>query len=88
VGTVSSLRHYYRGTLPFVDFSTLEGANDSVTGRLEKVTANHDRLWLIQIRPWQVDRTGRVKAALDGAYDIIEQQHFPGVDVHGYAIPK
>ena len=88
VGTISSLPHYYRGTLPFVDFSTLEGANDSVTGRLEKVTANHDRLWLIQIRPWQVDRTGRVKAALDGAYDIIEQQHFPGVDVHGYAIPK
>src|SRR5687768_4677383 len=39
VGTLSSLPYYYRGTLPFVDFSTLDGVNDSMTGRLEKVTS-------------------------------------------------
>jgi mannosyltransferase len=88
VGTVSSLPHYYRGTLSIVDFRTLAEANESVTERLEKVTANHDRLWLVQIRPWQVDRTGRVKAALDKSYEIIERHHFPGVDVHAYEIPR
>jgi hypothetical protein len=88
VGTVSSLPHYYKGTLSIVDFRTLGEANQSVTERLEKVTANYDRLWLIQIRPWQVDRTGRVKAALDNSYEIIERRHFPGVDVHGYEIPR
>jgi mannosyltransferase len=87
VGTVSSLPHYYRGTLSIVDFRTLGEANESVTERLEKVTANYDRLWLVQIRPWQVDRTGRVKAALDNSYELIERHHFPGVDVLGYEIP-
>jgi hypothetical protein len=27
-----------------------------------------------------------VKAALDSAYNLIQQQHFPGVDVYGYKI--
>ena len=88
VGTVSSLPHYYKGTLSLVDFTSLGESNESVTERLEKVTANYDRLWLIQIRPWQVDRTGRVKAALDNSYEIIERQHFPGVDVYGYEVSR
>jgi hypothetical protein len=88
VGTVSSLPHYYRGTLSIVDFSSLNGASESLSGRLEKIAANHRRLWLVQIRPWQVDRAGRVKAALDKSYEIIERQHFPGVDVLGYEIRR
>jgi mannosyltransferase len=86
VGTLSSLPHYYKGNLPLVNFRTLDGDGQSPTGRLQKVTANHKRLWLVQIRPWQVDRAGRVKAALDSAYSLIQQQHFPGVDVYGYKI--
>ena len=88
VGTLSSLPHYYRGTLPIVDFSSLNGASKSLSGRLNKVAANHHRLWLVQIRPWQVDRVGRVKAALDNSYEIIERQHFPGVDVYGYEVSR
>lgn len=85
VGTLSSLPHYYKGDLPLVNFRTLDG---SPTEQLRKVTANRKRLWLVQIRPWQVDRKGRVKAALDSAYSLIQQQHFPGVDVYGYKISK
>jgi hypothetical protein len=88
VGTVSSLPHYYKGNLPLTNFSSLDGADQPLTERLQKVSANHDRLWLVQIRPWQVDRAGRVKTALDGGYKLFEQQYFPGVDIYGYQISK
>ena len=88
VGTVSSLPHYYKGTLPLTNLSSLDGADQPLTERLRKVSANHDRLWLVQIRPWQVDRAGRVKTGLDGAYRLVEQKHFPGVDVYGYQIAQ
>jgi mannosyltransferase len=86
VGTLSSLPHYYKGNLPLVNFSRLDRDGQPLPEVFHKVTANHSRLWLVQIRPWQVDRAGRVKAALDNAYSRIQQQHFPGVDVYGYKI--
>jgi mannosyltransferase len=88
LGTLSSLPYYHKGDPPLVNFSSLDGDGPSPTKRLQKVTANHKHLWLVQIRPWQVDRAGRVKAALDSAYSLIQQQHFPGVDVYGYKISK
>jgi hypothetical protein len=88
VGTVSSLPYYYNENLPLVNFSSLDGAGQSLTERLQEVSGNHNRLWLVQIRPWQVDRKGRVKAALDGAYRLVEQQHFPGVDVYAYQVSQ
>jgi mannosyltransferase len=88
LGTVSSLPYYHKGNPPLVNFSSFDGDGQSPTERLQKVTANHKHLWLVQIRPWQVDRAGRVKAALDSAYSLIQQQHFPGVDVYGYRIAK
>ena len=86
VGTVSSLPHYYKGNLPLTNFSSLDRADQPLTERLRKVSASRDRLWLVQIRPWQVDRAGRVKAALDQVYGLVEQQHFPGVNVYAYEI--
>jgi uncharacterized membrane protein len=88
VGTVSSLPHYYKGNLPFINFGMVDGAGDPTRERLREVSANHERLWLVQIRPWQADRLGRVKAALDRAYGIVKQQHFPGVDIYGYQIAQ
>jgi 4-amino-4-deoxy-L-arabinose transferase-like glycosyltransferase len=88
VGTVSSLPYYYKGDLPFVNFGMTDGAGDPTRERLRELSANHERLWLVQIRPWQADRLGRVKAALDRAYSIIKQQHFPGIDIYGYQIAQ
>ena len=77
VGTESSLPHYYKGNLPLVDFGTLQPAEQPLKEKLRKLSTNHDRIWLVQIRPWQVDRAGEVKAALDNAHNLFEQQHFP-----------
>ncbi|HXV80786.1 MAG TPA: hypothetical protein VEG60_12985, partial [Candidatus Binatia bacterium] len=88
VGTVSSLPHYYKGSSPLVPLGMPDGRRRSPEERLAELSVGHDRVWLVQIRPWQVDRTGRVKAALDNSYEIIERHHFPGGDVHGYEIRR
>jgi mannosyltransferase len=88
VGTVSSLRYYYKGNLPITNPGVLDGDTQPLADRLQELSANRDRLWLIQIRPWQTDRTGKVKATLDDTYDLVEYQHFPGVDVYAYQVPK
>ena len=88
VGTESSLPHYYKGNLPLVDFKTLQPAEQPLKEKLRKLSTNHDRIWLVQIRPWQVDRSGTIKADLDSTYRIAEQQHFSGVDIYSYRISE
>ena len=88
VGTVSSLRYYYKGNLAITNPDVLDGDTRPLADRLQELSANRDRLWLVQIRPWQTDRTGKVKATLDDTYDLVEYQHFPGVDVYAYQVPK
>jgi mannosyltransferase len=88
VGTLSSLSYYYKGNAPIVDFGDPDQASQSLSERLRQVSANRNRVWLVQIRPWQTDRPGKVKAALDRTYGLIEEQHFPGVDVFAYRISK
>jgi hypothetical protein len=88
LGTSSSLPHYYKGSVPLVDFGSLDRAGQPLPELLREVSAKNDRIWLVQIRPWQVDRAGEVKAALDDAHNLFEQQHFAGVDVYGYKISE
>ena len=88
VGTESSLPHYFKGNLPLVDFRTLQPAEQPLKEKLRKLSTNHDRIWLVQIRPWQVDRSGTIKAELDSTYQIAEQQHFSGIDIYAYRISE
>jgi mannosyltransferase len=88
VGSSSSLPHYYKGNVPLVDFGSLDRAGQPLPELLRQVSAKRDRIWLVQIRPWQVDRAGEVKAALDDAHNLFEQQHFSGVDIYLYRISK
>ena len=86
VGTASSLPHYYRGNLALVDFTNLQPVGQPLREKLRNLTANHDRLWLVQIRPWQVDRSGTIRAALDDAYARGSKQDFSGVEIYSYRI--
>jgi hypothetical protein len=88
VGTLSSLPYYYKGNPPLVNFDPLNGAGRPLSEQLRELSGDHERLWLVQIRPWQVDREGKVKAALDGTYGVVERQHFPGIDIYSYRVSK
>jgi mannosyltransferase len=84
VGTVSSLPHYYKGGAPLVSFGTPDAGGGSPAHKLVELSAGRDRIWLVEIRPWQVDRAGKVKAALASAWTAVEERRFAGVDVYGY----
>jgi len=84
VGTLSSLPYYYKGSLPLVSFSNVGEGAQPLSERLWKFTADRDRIWLVQIRPWQMDRAGKVKAELDGTLALVQSQSFPGVEIYAY----
>jgi len=88
VGTASSLPYYYKGNLPLVDFRDLQPRRNPIKERLRNLSANHNRLWLVQIRPWQTDRPGIIKSALDDTYAVGAEQHFSGVEIYSYRISE
>jgi hypothetical protein len=88
VGNGNGLKYYSRGKLPFAGLGDLLKTNNSVTEYVQQISKGHDRLWVVEVRPWQKDPRGKVKAALDSAYDLIEQKQFPGVSVHCYNLSQ
>jgi uncharacterized membrane protein len=88
VGNVTGLKYYSGGNLPSARLRKQPKSNSSMVDQVLQLSKNHDRLWLVEIRPWQQDPTGKVKAALNVAYDLIEQKQFPGVDIYCYRLAQ
>jgi hypothetical protein len=84
VGTLSALPHYYRGTPPITALSNPIYPAQPVAQQVETLRQPYDRLWLVEIRPWQIDPAGVLRTALQETHDLVDQQHFPGVDVYAY----
>jgi hypothetical protein len=53
-------------------------------GPARALAADYNRLWLLEIRPWQRDPKGEMKATLDRLFPLVERRHFPGVNVYCY----
>ena len=90
VGNPRALRYYYKGNVPIVTWSN-KGNGDQIviTERLRELAANHERLWLVEIRDWEKDPTGTVKGTLERLYNIVQEQHLPGVEIYSYDLrPK
>jgi mannosyltransferase len=83
-GNPDAAGRHYTGNLPLVYFGNPDAAGRPLTEQLRKLIENHDRLWLVKIRPWLTDPRDQVKIALDDAYALVEQRHFPGVDIYSY----
>ncbi len=85
VGNPMALRYYYKGNVPIVTWSKKENGDQIViTERLKELTTNHERLWLVEIRDWEKDPTGTVKGTLERLYNIVQEQHLPGVEIYAY----
>ena len=79
VGSTVALQHYYKGVLPIVTVDrrrTDVSAVDQLPGRIR----------FVEIRPWETDRTGSVKAALENLAWRRELKAFPGAAVYTYYI--
>ena len=88
VGTLSSLPYYYKGDLPIVSLSDVGEAAEPLVDRLRNFSQSYNRVWLVQIRPWQMDRAGKVKATFDRTFPLVQSQSFPGAEIHGYGSSK
>jgi len=85
VGNGTALKYYYQGNLALVDFGKKAIGNGlTVTDHLRELPANYDRIWLVEIRPWEADLKGVVKALLDDQYNRIEHRELPGVTINLY----
>jgi uncharacterized membrane protein len=88
VGNATALRYYYKGDLAIVRVHRQSTNNGSdVAENLQELVKSHHRLWLVEIRPWEVDPKGKVKAALDSHARPGEHRTFPGVEIHSYHLP-
>jgi mannosyltransferase len=89
VGSTSELRHYYKGNLPIVSWDrAAAGTREAVRKRLRELTKDHDRLWLVAIRPWETDPEGNVKSSLDELLQITHNMDFAGADITCYLARK
>jgi mannosyltransferase len=87
VGNAAALRYYYKGSSPLVRWGKkVIAAGSALTDRLRELQANHDHIWLVEIRPWEADPKGMVNAVLDNTYTRIEHKELRGVNIYLYRL--
>jgi hypothetical protein len=85
VGNATALRHYYIGNVAIEIWSGVDQNGQVSTGNgVVQPNGNCDRVWLVEIRPWERDPKGRAKAMLGEAHDLVGSESFPGVDIYAY----
>ena len=89
VGNGTALQYYNEKNLSLMKFAKAEIREwITVPSRLHEIGEAHDRLWLVTIRPWQVDPKGKIKATLNQNYTISQEKHFSGVDIYCYQLSQ
>ena len=87
VGNITPLQYYVKDGLPIMTLNGHGSNNDSaIVEDLRQMAKGHDRLWLVEIRPWETDSKRRVKAMLDSLARPAEQKKFPGVEIYSYQL--
>jgi uncharacterized membrane protein len=84
VGHSHALQYYYKGGLPVQTIDARNRNDDLAAGQLRELLGRFNRLWLVEIRSWQRDPKGRVKASLDKLAGRSQHKYFSGVDVYSY----
>jgi len=85
VGNTVALQYYYEGNVPMVGWRRKGNSDQSViTNRLRELARNHERLWLVETRGWEIDPTGNVRSASEKLYRVVQHEHFPGVEIYSY----
>jgi uncharacterized membrane protein len=87
VGSAIALSHYYRGSLPIVNWRKPQIKDrTALTDYLQQLSEAHDHLWLVSIRPWEADPKGTVRGMLDDRYTLIRHKRLEGVDIYSYRL--
>jgi hypothetical protein len=86
-GNPTAVRYYYKAALPV---ALIDGRNTKsmplVADKLRQLSNKHDRIWLVEIRRWETDPEGNVRATLDKLGHRDKHRSFPGVEIYAYDI--
>ena len=86
-GNSPALRYYFKASLPLIPIDRQTSKNELlVTDKLRQLSNKHDRIWLVEIRRWETDPKGNVKATLEKRARREKHKSFPGVEVYLYQI--
>jgi hypothetical protein len=89
VGTTTPLKFYFRKDIPIVTLGGLRKSDRQMMAkRLQEFSKEYSRLWLVEMRVWQHDPQGKVKAVLSDTYPLIEQKQLPGVSIYAYQLSR
>jgi len=84
VGNPTALRHYYKGIVAIETMDARRADDRTVSENLQKIAKGRDRLWLVEIRPWETDPKAEIKLVLNKVARRTEHKEFPGVQIHAY----
>jgi 4-amino-4-deoxy-L-arabinose transferase-like glycosyltransferase len=87
VGSSVALKYYYAGPVPLHSWSEQNGHTlmQSATSP-NGITSQRKRLWLVETRRWEKDRSGRVRGAVEQTHQRLAHRQFPGVDIYSYEL--
>ena len=79
--------YLYKGSLPIVSWGerTLN-TQAALTDPVQELSKDHEQLWLVEIRPWEADPKGMVKAVLDERQQLVKHKAFPKVNIYLYQL--
>jgi uncharacterized membrane protein len=87
VGNATALQYYYKGSVPLVSWGkTTFNSQAALIDPLQELSKDHEQVWLVEIRPWEADPEGMVKAALDERHQLMGHKELPGVDIYAYRL--
>lgn len=88
-GNPAALQHYYKANSPVIHVAGKVMKKSSlllVDGKLPEACKSYERIWLVEIRPWETDPKAKVKATLDKQARLDQHKSFPGVQIYSYQL--
>ena len=82
--------YFKRRDVPYVGYPPVAGFvdPDALPGDTEQILYRKKRAWLILGRTWSSDPQGLIPAYFGARYKLVEQEHFHGVTVSCFSLPR
>ncbi len=81
------MAYYYKGGSQLTRIDARRKSELVLVEDLRQLAKDHERLWLVEIRPWETDPEGKVNALLESLGRPAERKTtFPGVEIVSYEL--
>jgi uncharacterized membrane protein len=81
INSTGVVEHYYDGRNPILELYPKRFGAEGTVERVERVLAEHDRVWYLRCRHWDTDPDDLLLLSLESSAPIADRWSFPGVDL-------